>query len=85
MSGVKVKIVNKSKNPLPEYATKGSAGLDLRADIKEPLLLKNGKRFAVPTGLYIELPEGYEAQIRSRSGLSLKHGVVAANGVGTVD
>lgn len=85
MSGVKVKIVNKSQNPLPEYATKGSAGLDLRADIKEPLLLKSGKRFAVPTGLYIELPEGYEAQIRSRSGLSLKCGVVAANGVGTVD
>lgn len=85
MGNVKVKIVNKSQNPLPAYATPGSAGMDLRADIKEPLLLKSMQRLAVPTGLYIELPEGYEAQIRSRSGLSLKHGVVAANGIGTVD
>ncbi len=85
MDKVNIKIINKSANPLPEYATTGSSGCDLRANLAAPYCLKAGERAAIPTGLFIELPMGYEAQIRSRSGLSLKYGVVVANGVGTID
>ncbi|HPR31555.1 MAG TPA: dUTP diphosphatase [Prolixibacteraceae bacterium] len=78
-------IVNKSNNPLPEYSTLLSAGMDLRAFIPEDLLLKPLQRVLVPTGLYIELPSGYEAQIRPRSGLALKHGITVLNTPGTID
>ena len=80
-----VKIVNKSTNPLPEYSTAHSAGMDLRAYIQEPILLKPLERVLVPTGLFIELPVGYEAQIRPRSGLALKKGITVLNTPGTID
>lgn len=82
---MKIKIVNKSDNPLPEYSTASSAGLDLRANISDNIILKPLKRILVPTGLYIELPEGYEAQIRPRSGLAVKHGISIVNSPGTID
>ena len=85
MSKVKVKIINRSPNPLPEYATSGSAGLDIRAHLEAPITLKPLERFLVPTGLFIELPEGYEAQIRPRSGLAIKQGLTCLNSPGTVD
>lgn len=80
-----VKVINKGNQPLPTYATGLSAGMDLRADIKEALTLHTLDRVLVPTGLYIELPAGYEAQIRTRSGLAIKHGIVSLNSPGTVD
>lgn len=80
-----VKVINKGNQPLPAYATELSAGMDLRADIKEALTLHPLDRVLVPTGLYIELPAGYEAQIRTRSGLAIKHGIVSLNSPGTVD
>lgn len=80
-----VKVINKGNQPLPTYATELSAGMDLRADIKEPLTLHTLDRVLIPTGLYIELPAGYEAQIRTRSGLAIKHGIVSLNSPGTVD
>lgn len=82
---MKVKIVNKSAYPTPEYATVRSAGMDLRANTTEPLKIKPLQRAMVPTGLYIELPEGYEAQIRPRSGLAAKHGITVLNTPGTID
>lgn len=82
---VKVKVVNKSHNDLPAYSTKESAGMDLRASLDEPLELKPMQRALIPTGIYIELPEGYECQIRPRSGLALKHGVTVLNTPGTID
>lgn len=82
---VKVQIINKGKQPLPEYATPQSAGLDLRANIDEPFTLHPMERRIVPTGLYIALPEGYEAQVRPRSGLALKHGITVLNSPGTID
>lgn len=82
---MKLKIVNTSDNPLPEYETTGSAGLDLRAQLHEPVMLKPLQRALIPTGLYIELPEGNEAQIRPRSGLALKKGVTVLNSPGTID
>lgn len=82
---MKVEIVNKSKHNLPQYATLGSAGMDLKADTDTPITLKPFERQFFPTGLYIALPTGYEAQIRSRSGLGCKFGVVVAQGVGTID
>ncbi|MDL2214794.1 dUTP diphosphatase [Dysgonomonas sp. OttesenSCG-928-M03] len=82
---MKVKIINKSSHPLPEYATEYSAGLDLRANIEEDITLNPLERSLVPTGLYIELPKGYEAQIRPRSGLALKHGLTVLNSPGTID
>ncbi len=82
---LKVKIINHSGNPLPAYATPGAAGLDLRANNPMPIVLLPGQRVLVPTGIYIELPEGYEAQIRPRSGLALKHGITVLNSPGTVD
>ncbi len=80
-----VKIVNKSINPLPGYSTESSAGMDLRAFLTEDIILKPLQRVLIPTGLYIELPEGYEAQIRPRSGLALKHGITVLNTPGTID
>ncbi|MCQ2203358.1 MAG: dUTP diphosphatase [Bacteroidales bacterium] len=85
MNTTKIKIINKSNNPLPAYASEGSAGLDLRAFIAEPIVLKPLQRIAVPTGLFIELPQGYEAQIRPRSGLALKSGISVLNSPGTID
>ena len=80
-----VKIVNQSNNPLPEYSTIHSAGMDLRANLSEPIVLKTLERVLVPTGLFIELPVGYEAQIRPRSGLALKKGITVLNSPGTID
>jgi dUTP pyrophosphatase len=82
---MKLKIVNLSRNPLPSYATPQSAGLDLRADLAEPMTLNPMQRAMVPTGLYIELPDGFEAQIRPRSGLAAKHGISIVNAPGTID
>ncbi|MEZ5053383.1 MAG: dUTP diphosphatase [Chitinophagales bacterium] len=82
---MKLKIVNTSDNPLPAYETVGSAGVDLRAQLQEPVLLKPLQRALIPTGLYIELPDGYEAQVRPRSGLALKKGVTVLNSPGTID
>ena len=82
---MKLKIVNTSDNPLPEYETTGSAGVDLRAQLQEPVMLKPLQRALIPTGLYIELPDGYEAQVRPRSGLALKKGVTVLNSPGTID
>ena len=81
----KVKVINKSANPLPSYATVSSAGMDLRASLSAPLTLGPGKRAIVPTGLFIELPEGYEAQVRPRSGLAAKYGITVLNSPGTID
>lgn len=80
-----VKIINRSKNPLPAYQTDGSSGVDLSAAIDAPITVTAGSPVAVPTGLSIELPHGYEAQIRSRSGLALKEGVFCLNSPGTID
>jgi dUTP pyrophosphatase len=80
-----VKIVNQSNNPLPEYSTIHSAGMDLRANISKPITLKSLERVLVPTGLFIELPVGFEAQIRPRSGLALKKGITVLNTPGTID
>ncbi len=80
-----IKIINKSNNPLPEYSTNLSAGLDLRAFLSDEIILKPLQRVLIPTGLYIELPEGYEAQIRPRSGLAYKHGITVLNTPGTID
>lgn len=82
---MKVQIINKSKHPLPEYATVQSAGVDLRANIDAPMVLKPLERKLVPTGLYISLPAGFEAQVRPRSGLALKKGITVLNSPGTVD
>ena len=82
---MKIKVINKSKNPLPNYETNLSAGMDLRADIEETITLKPLERKLVPTGLFIELPEGYEAQIRPRSGLAYKFGITVLNSPGTID
>lgn len=80
-----VKIINRSSNPLPSYATAASAGMDIRADLKEPIQLGVGERKLIPTGLFIELPIGYEAQVRPRSGLALKQGITCLNAPGTID
>ena len=82
---MKIKIINKSKHPLPQYQTQGSSGMDLRANLDEKIILKSLERTLVPTGIYIELPQGYEAQIRARSGLALKKGLSLPNGIGTID
>lgn len=82
---MKVKIVNHSPYPLPAYATELSAGMDIRADLQEPLVLRTLDRAMVPTGLHIELPAGFEAQIRPRSGLAAKHGISIVNAPGTID
>ena len=82
---MKVKIVNKSKYPAPSYATEYSAGMDLKANIDQPVILGSLDRAMIPTGLFIELPEGYEAQVRPRSGLAAKHGITVTNAPGTID
>lgn len=82
---VTVKVINKGRQPLPAYATPQSAGMDLRANIEEPVTLKPLQRRLIPTGLRIALPEGYEAQVRPRSGLALKHGITVLNTPGTID
>lgn len=82
---VKIKVVNTGCQPLPAYATSQSAGMDLRADIESPITLHPMERTLVPTGIRIELPEGYEAQVRPRSGLALKHGITVLNTPGTID
>ena len=82
---MKIKIVNNSQYPLPEYATEASAGMDLRADIERPTVLAPLGRAMIPTGISIQLPEGYEAQIRPRSGLAARHGISIVNSPGTVD
>ena len=85
MSKVKVRIINQSSNPLPEYATAGSAGVDLRANLTESVTLRPMERLLIPTGLFIELPLDYEAQVRPRSGLAIKYGITCLNSPGTVD
>lgn len=85
MSKVNVKIVNKSSNALPQYSTSQAAGMDIRASISEPVTLAPLERKLVPTGLFIELPVGYEAQIRPRSGLAIKNGITVLNTPGTID
>ena len=85
MSKPVFKIINKSNNPLPQYATEGSSGMDIRAWLEAPLHLKPMERSLVPTGLFLELTEGYEVQVRPRSGLALKQGITCLNSPGTVD
>lgn len=85
MSPVNIKIVNTSANPLPQYATKGSSGMDIRAALDIPVTLKPLQRTLVPTGLFVEIPPGYEIQIRPRSGLAIKQGITCLNTPGTID
>lgn len=82
---VQIKIINQSSNALPQYSTEGSSGMDVRAHLQEAITLKSLERCLVPTGLFIELPEGYEAQIRPRSGLAIKQGITCLNSPGTID
>ncbi len=85
MPAIEIKIINTSSNPLPDYATSGSSGMDLRASLEQKLPLQPMERLLVPTGLFIELPEGYEAQIRPRSGLAIRQGITCLNSPGTID
>lgn len=82
---MEVKVVNKSNHRLPEYATVGSAGMDLKANISESIVLKPSRRELIPTGLYMQIPTGYEVQLRARSGLACKYGISLANGIATID
>ncbi|MBQ9204966.1 MAG: dUTP diphosphatase [Prevotella sp.] len=82
---VKIPVINRGHHPLPAYATTQSAGMDLRANLEEPVTLRPMERRLIPTGLHIALPEGYEAQVRPRSGLALKHGLTVLNAPGTID
>ncbi len=82
---VTVRIINQSSNPLPAYETAGSSGMDIRADISSPVSMRPFERILIPTGLFIELPEGYEAQVRPRSGLAIKYGITCLNSPGTID
>jgi dUTP pyrophosphatase len=85
MSNIQVKIINQSPHPLPAYATEGSAGMDLRANLSGPVELQPLERQMIPTGIYIELPPGHEGQVRPRSGLAARHGITCLNSPGTVD
>ncbi|MDP4264614.1 MAG: dUTP diphosphatase [Bacteroidota bacterium] len=85
MAAIEVKIVNKSSNDLPAYATTGSSGMDIRAFLSMPKRLMPLERALIPTGIFIELPEGYEMQVRPRSGLAIKHGITCLNSPGTID
>jgi len=85
MKVVKINIINNSDNQLPEYATGGAAGMDIRSSLREPVTLQPLERYLIPTGLFIELPEGYEAQMRPRSGLAVKQGLTCLNSPGTID
>lgn len=80
-----IKIINRSKHPLPEYKTELSAGMDLTANLEEPIVLQSLERKLIPTGLFLELPAGFEAQVRPRSGLAFKHGISVLNSPGTID
>jgi len=82
---IEIKIINTSRHKLPEYKTALSAGMDLRANVSEPVILEPLDRKLIPTGLYVEIPEGYEGQVRPRSGLALKHGISCPNSPGTID
>lgn len=82
---MKVKIVNKSQYPNPQRQSEGSSGLDVYANIEEPVLLENGKIEIIPTGIFLEIPPGIECQVRARSGLAAKHGITLVNGIGTID
>lgn len=83
--GMKIRIVNHSTNPLPAYETAHAAGMDLRAKLDKPVLLQPGQRGLIPTGLFLEIPEGFEAQVRPRSGLAIRHGITVLNSPGTID
>lgn len=85
MDMLNIKVINKSANQLPAYATEGSSGMDLRADINNAIVLKPGERMLVATGIYLEIPQGYEAQVRPRSGLAVNKGITCLNSPGTVD
>ncbi|MEO6948401.1 MAG: dUTP diphosphatase [Ginsengibacter sp.] len=85
MNDVRIKVINESENPLPEYATTGSSGMDLRANLKEPIILAPLQRKLIPTGIFVEIPQGYEIQVRPRSGLAIKNGITCVNSPGTVD
>ena len=85
MHDVVIKIINTSGNNLPEYATNGSAGMDIRASLQTPVILQPLERAMIPTGLYFEIPQGYEGQMRPRSGLAMKHGITCLNSPGTID
>ncbi|MFN2437853.1 MAG: dUTP diphosphatase [Chitinophagaceae bacterium] len=85
MTRIIIKLINKSNNPLPQYATEGAAGMDIRAFLEEPVQLKPMERTLIPTGLFIELPPGYEAQVRPRSGLAINQGITCLNSPGTID
>jgi dUTP pyrophosphatase len=85
MAKIKVRIINQSPNPLPEYATQGSAGMDIRAYLEGPVYLMPLERQLIGTGLFIELPKGYEGQVRPRSGLAIKYGLTCLNSPGTID
>lgn len=85
MPALSIKIVNRSSNPIPSYATEAAAGMDIRAALVDPVHLAPGERKLIPTGLFIELPIGYEAQVRPRSGLALKQGITCLNAPGTID
>ena len=82
---MKIRIINQSKHALPQYATTASAGVDLRANIDEPVVLGSLEKTLIPTGLFMEIPVGYEAQVRPRSGLAFKHGLTVLNSPGTID
>ena len=82
---VNIKVINRSSNPLPDYATKYSSGMDIRASLDAPLVIHSHERILVPTGLFVEIPDGYEAQIRPRSGLAIKQGITCLNTPGTID
>lgn len=82
---LKIKIINKSENPIPKYQTAGASGLDLHANVEKPITLKKNDIALIPTGLYLEIPEGYEAQVRSRSSLALRHGIFCLNSPATID
>ncbi len=82
---MKVRIINHSKHPLPAYATEGSSGMDIRANLEESIIIRPLQRVLVPTGIFTEIPAGFEAQIRPRSGLALKQGITCLNSPGTID
>jgi dUTP pyrophosphatase len=85
MPSIEIKIINRSSNPLPEYATPGSSGMDLKANLEHAIILKPMERRLIPTGLFMEIPAGYEAQVRPRSGLAIKQGITCLNTPGTID
>lgn len=85
MPSIEIKVINRSPNPLPSYATEGSSGMDVRAWLEAPMTLQSLERILVPTGLFIEIPSGFEAQIRPRSGLAIKQGITCLNTPGTID